>query len=276
VTWLPDRTLDHLQRLSEHPELPGARYRIVRELGRGGMGVVYLAEDTELDREVALKVIAAPAPPPVEQMLREARILAQLEHPGIVPVHDVGELPDGRAFYVMKLVRGRRLDEYVQQTAGAADRLRLFEKICQTVAFAHAQGVVHRDLKPQNIMVGEFGEVLVMDWGVAGVAGGAGRSDPRTDVFALGGLLEWLVTPRPKPLQAVCRKATAADPAARYDGAAALGSDVARYLDGLPVLAYRESIVERAGRWASRNRTAVLLVAAYLVMRALLLFFTGR
>src|SRR5262249_13106343 len=98
------------------------------------------------------------------RLIREARILAQLEHPGIVPVHDVGTLPDGRVFYTMKFVEGQRLDKYVEQMDSLPQRLRLFLRICDAVAFPHARGVLHRDLKPANVMVGSFGEVLVMDW----------------------------------------------------------------------------------------------------------------
>ena len=101
------------------------------------------------------------------RLLREAKIIAQLEHPGIVPVHDVGTLPDGRVFYTMKLVQGRRLDQQREELGGVPERLRTFQKICEAVSFAHAHNVLHRDLKPQNIMVGPFGEVLVMDWGLA-------------------------------------------------------------------------------------------------------------
>jgi len=101
------------------------------------------------------------------RMLREAQIIARLEHPGIVPVHDVGTLPDGRIYYSMKLVRGKRLDEYTREVTSNKDRLRKFQSVCDAVAFAHSHGVVHRDLKPQNIMIGAFGEVLVLDWGVA-------------------------------------------------------------------------------------------------------------
>src|SRR5205085_5288833 len=98
-------------------------------------------------------------------------ILARLEHPGIVPVHDFGELADGRLFYAMKHVRGERLDRWA--AAGPALRVRLdvFVRMCEAVAFAHAHGVIHRDLKPENVMVGEFGEVLVLDWGLATVKG---------------------------------------------------------------------------------------------------------
>jgi len=100
-------------------------------------------------------------------MIREAQIIARLEHPGIVPVHDVGVLPDGRVFYAMKFVRGVRLDEYAAHTISTRERLRKFQAVCDAVAFAHAHNVIHRDLKPQNIMIGSFGEVLVLDWGVA-------------------------------------------------------------------------------------------------------------
>ena len=99
-------------------------------------------------------------------------MIAGLEHPGIVPIHDVGTLPDGRVYYVMKLVQGRRLDQFCAGEPDVIARLRVFECICETVAFAHARGVLHRDLKPQNIMVGSFGEVLVLDWGIARVGAG--------------------------------------------------------------------------------------------------------
>jgi serine/threonine protein kinase len=137
------------------------------------MGTVYAADDLELQRRVALKVLAAPriTEEARERMLREARILARLEHPGIVPVHDVLILPDGRVAYAMKLVQGERLDAHAGRFRGLRERLRIFERICEAVAFAHAQGVIHRDLKPGNIMVGSFGEVLVLDWGVAKILG---------------------------------------------------------------------------------------------------------
>jgi serine/threonine protein kinase len=308
MTWLSDETLDHLGRLPDPPDVAGPRYRLLEEIGRGGMGIVYLAEDLQLQRQVALKVLSssAPAPAACERMLREARIIAGLEHPGIVPVHDAGVLPDGRVFYAMKLVRGQRLDAYSCQLYPLADRLRVFSKVCDAVAFAHAQGVLHRDLKPENLMVGEFGEVLVMDWGVAKtrhgpalapgptspgtVLGTAGFMSPeqargetdcldeRSDVYALGLILRYLVSGcgPPKRLRAICDKASAADPGLRYPAAGGLGDDIARFLDGLPVSAYRETLLERLGRTLSRNRTAVILVVTYLLMRTLLLFFARR
>src|SRR6185503_12470601 len=168
MRWLSDAAVDHLREVADRPDLAQTPYELQEPIARGGMGTVYRARDRRLDRDVAIKVMNAPAPAPaeLERMRNEARILARLEHPGILPVHDLGALPDGRLFYVMKLVRGQRLDEAIAEQPLHA-RLRTFGRICEAVAFAHAQGVVHRDLKPENVMVGPFGEVLVLDWGVA-------------------------------------------------------------------------------------------------------------
>jgi serine/threonine protein kinase len=315
--WLSDKALNHLERALDRPDLSGTKYELLEEIGRGGMGAVYRARDAELDREVALKVLHQPekSAGAAARMLREARILARLEHPSIVPVHDVGTLPDGRVFYVMKRVEGRRLDQFRATAPGLADLLRVFEKICEAAAFAHAQGIIHRDLKPENIMVGAFGEALVMDWGVAKVladgartAGGAiepagggtasgtvigtpgymapeqergevDQIDARADVYALGAILTFLLEGRsdvPRPLRAIAAKAMAADREKRYPGAKDLGADVARFAARLPVSAYRENVWERAVRLFVRFRTPILLVLAYLVMRSLVLFFTGR
>jgi len=178
MTRISDAALERLRDVADWPELTGNRYEIIGALGQGGMGTVFLARDRELEREVALKVLraAASTPETAIRLRREARIIARLEHPGIVPVHDVGRLPDGRVYYVMKLVRGVRLDHYAR-AALLTDLLRRFLRICETIGFAHAQSVVHRDLKPGNIMVGAFGEVLVMDWGIAKVGGEAGRRE---------------------------------------------------------------------------------------------------
>jgi eukaryotic-like serine/threonine-protein kinase len=167
---LPDTAVRRLQQVLSDPTPPGGRYTIEGVAGEGGMGTVYRARDHLLDRDVALKVLRADLAPPeaADRLRREARILARLEHPGIVPVHDVGTLADGRMYYVMKLVQGDRLDA-AARGAALPEVLRLFLRICDTVAFAHANGVIHRDLKPSNIMVGPFGEVLVLDWGIARV-----------------------------------------------------------------------------------------------------------
>ena len=286
MTWLSDDAVARLRQIAEAPDLTGTRYELVRELGRGGMGVVYEVRDSELERNVAMKVAT-------EEWTREARIIAGLEHPGIVPVHDSGTLADGRFFYTMKLVRGVRLDQWAAQAHGLTERLRLFARICEPVAFAHASGVVHRDLKPENVMVGELGTVLVMDWGVARafeehdgmVAGTMGymapeqargdRADARSDVFALGVLLRSLLAEPPRPLAAIIRKSTSPGPSDRYADARELREDILRFLDGEPVTAYREGLLERVGRWASRNRVLLALLAAYLVMR-LIVFLSVR
>ena len=343
MMWLSDRTVEHLKRVAEWPDLAETKYRLLEELGRGGMGTVFLAEDRVLGRRVALKVVGTGASDPAAaaRMLREARVIARLEHPGIVPVHDAGTLPDGRMFYAMKRIDGRRLDE-IAGGSPLPDRLRTFQKVCDAVAFAHAHGVLHRDLKPENIMVGPFGEVLVMDWGIARVVEAApepvppgpraapqestaegtivgtpaymspeqaaGRSDAvgrAADVYALGGLLYFLLTGKPPfdaeaagrrargeadlapvparradastpaALEAICGRAMAAEPGARYGSAEELAAEVARYLDGARVHAYREGPAEKAARVFARYRTPILLIAAYLLMRTLLLLY-GR
>jgi serine/threonine protein kinase len=302
VPYLPDDVIGHLRDVVVVPDFSATRYELLGEIGRGGMGTVYAGRDKQLDRRVALKVLNMldPSGQAAERMAEEARVLARLEHPGIVPVHDLGTLPDGRIFYAMKLVDGTRLDLYAKTAATLHERLRLFSRICETVAFAHAHGIIHRDLKPENMMVAQFGEVLVLDWGVAKIAGSRTTSsavigtpgymapeqaagatdqvDARSDVFSLGIVLQALAAPLPVPkrLQAIWRKAAASDRSVRYATALELSADVERFLAGEPVLAYRESALERLGRLASRHHTLVLLVAAYLVMRILLFFFTRR
>lgn len=152
------------------PQIEG--YEILSELGRGGMGIVYRARDTALDRDVAIKLLREPCPSDssiAHRFVDEARITGQLQHPGIPPVHQIGVSPDGRPFLAMKLIKGRTLDRLLAEPEARSGQnwLAVFEAICQAVGYAHAHGVIHRDLKPQNIMVGSFGEVQVMDWGLA-------------------------------------------------------------------------------------------------------------
>jgi tetratricopeptide (TPR) repeat protein len=154
------------------------RYTLLEEIARGGVGLVFRATDTVLGREVAVKVLQekfGPNSSAVGRFADEARIAAQLQHPAIPPVHDIGTLPDGRPFLAMKLIKGQTLDQLLAARSDpAAERGRfvaVFEQICQAVAYAHAHDVIHRDLKPANVMVGAFGEVHLMDWGLAKVLG---------------------------------------------------------------------------------------------------------
>jgi serine/threonine protein kinase len=153
-------------------------YELLEEIGRGGMGIVYRARDTALGRDVAVKLLSQRYPADsstAQRFLSEARITGQLQHPGIPAVHQVGTLADGRPFLAMKLIKGSTLESILKNRPDpSADRGRLlaiFEAVCQAVGYAHAHRIIHRDLKPANVMVGAFGEVQVMDWGLAKVLG---------------------------------------------------------------------------------------------------------
>ncbi len=146
------------------------RYEIVREHGRGGIGVVSRALDRELERTVAVKELHWLSPSTEARFVREAKITARLEHPGIVPVHEVGRWPDGTPFYAMKLVSGRSLRERIDACASLDDRLALVPNVlavADAIGYAHNEGIIHRDLKPSNVIVGDFGETVVIDWGLA-------------------------------------------------------------------------------------------------------------
>ena len=157
---------------SATPVDPDARYIDVELVGAGGMGTVMIARDARLGREVAVKRVAAD-PDDVDaaaRLAREASITARLEHPSIVPIYDAGLDPAGRAYYAMRLIRGRSLAEVIADTATLEARLslvRAFLAMCQAMAYAHRHGVLHRDLKPANVMIGEFDEVYLVDWGLA-------------------------------------------------------------------------------------------------------------
>ncbi len=233
------------------PSIPG--FEIARELARGGMGRVLAGRELALDREVAIKVLLPGAN--AERFLAESKITAKLPHPSIPPVYALGQLADSSPYLAMKLVRGRTLAEELKARPDVLHDLprfvQVFEQICQAVGFAHAQGIIHRDLKPANVIVGAFGEVQVMDWGLArelrsaefgarneGVAASSpeltqagaimgtpaymapeqARGEPvdaRADVFALGGILGNILTGR-SPFAGTSavetvRKAAAAD-----------------------------------------------------------------
>src|SRR5579864_1791545 len=281
MKFLPDQVVARLHTQMQSPDLSGTRYRALRFLGHGGMGSVWLAEDSVLQRPVALKILAAEnsSADLAARLMKEAIVLECLEHPGIVPVHDAGTLADGRTFYCMKHVEGQTLDRYALKLP-LRERLRLVQRIAEPLAFAHSRGIIHRDLKPANVMVGSFGEVLIMDWGLAKLIGASGASpatatqvsgheftravqdpigsgalapanatahgtvlgtpgymapeqergevnliDQRTDVFALGSILKYLLQEPPgsrqsegyaRPLRALCAKAMSAEMSSRY------------------------------------------------------------
>jgi serine/threonine-protein kinase len=234
-----------------HPQARG-RYTLTQLHARGGIGQVWRARDADLGRDVALKEPRpdqAGSPALLARLLEEARITGQLEHPGIVPVYELARHPrDGRPFYTMRFVKGRTLAEaardfHARRRAGQAEALELrellgaFVAVCNAVAYAHSRGVLHRDLKGQNVVLGDFGEVVVLDWGLAKLigegggtvlgepvavepgsredtvqgqvlgtpgfmapeqaAGDAGRVDRRTDVYGLGALLYQVLTGEP-------------------------------------------------------------------------------
>lgn len=183
------------------PEMPRKspdRYQLLGEIARGGMGVILKGRDKDLGRDIAFKVLKAESsnrPGVVQRFIEEAQIGGQLQHPGIIPIYDLGHFADGRPYFAMKLVKGHTMASLMTDQSPTSDRgkmLQIFLQVCQTIAYAHAKGVIHRDLKPSNIMVGAFGEVLVMDWGLAKVLsrGGIADEERANQVLSAPGLIE--------------------------------------------------------------------------------------
>ncbi len=238
-----DAALDRLGLLIAEDNAPlglvlDGRYRVVSRLARGGMGEIFRASDLRLRRDVALKVLGAglSAPAWTARFRDEALTMSRIDHPGVVPIHDLGVLPDGRAWYAMKVVDGRTLDAVLAAEGDLRTRVRLLVQVTAVVQHAHERGVIHRDLKPANVMVGANAQVYVLDWGIAKVrdefrlAGAAGPQpgpgktgagdvlgtleymppeqargeaaaiDARSDVYALGALLYEMLAGRP-PVQ---------------------------------------------------------------------------
>ncbi|MCR9293514.1 MAG: WD40 repeat domain-containing serine/threonine-protein kinase [bacterium] len=175
------------------PEIPDrqsdSRYQLQGEIARGGMGAIIKGRDTDLGRELAIKVLLdshKDRPEIIERFVEEAQIGGQLQHPGIVPVYELGQFPDERPFFTMKLIKGQTLAAILLKRKSPGEDwpklLGIFEQVCQTMAYAHSKGVIHRDLKPANIMVGAFGEVQVMDWGLSKVLRQGGVADEEKSI----------------------------------------------------------------------------------------------
>ena len=229
-----------LRTLGDEPSMPelrpsSDRYRVLELIGRGGMGEVYLAFDQDLKRRVALKLVRGSGVQQAARFLEEAQVMAQLEHPNIVPVYDIGLTSSSRFYYTMRVVKGRTLstvfsglikgDVDITREFSLTRLIQILLQIIQTMSYAHAKGVLHRDLKPSNLMLGEHGEVQVLDWGLSKVMEALGIEtsyqsltadghvvgtphymapeqaagepvDARTDLYALGVILYELLTLR--------------------------------------------------------------------------------
>lgn len=310
------------------PERVGP-YRILREIGSGGMGVVYEAEQLNPRRLVALKVMRAATLQDdlqVRMFHREIEALARLTHPAIAGVYDAGETDDGQHFFAMELIEGRPLTEYAQLSRlTLTDRLHLFARVCEAIQYAHQRGVIHRDLKPANILVDDDGKPHVLDFGLARfldhhmdvtrslpqgqvllgtlpyMSPEQTRSegqdlDIRTDVYSLGVILYEMLTgqypyevtgqlaevlrniaeaqpARPSTIQrrinneieTICLRALAKDRRRRYPSAEALGEDVRRYLQGLPIEAKRDSALYVLRKMATRHSFETLILATLII-----------
>jgi len=178
----------------ERAPVGAGHYRILSEIDRGGMGVVMRGHDDDLGRDVAVKILhekAAQDPVLVQRFVEEAQIGGQLQHPGIVPVYELGLMADERPYFTMKIVKGRTLEALLAEREDPSSERRrflaIFESVCQTMGYAHSRGVIHRDLKPSNVMVGAFGEVQLVDWGLAKVLTGTSsvRDRPQSDTSSI-------------------------------------------------------------------------------------------
>ncbi len=300
----------------------GEKYDVTGQVGAGGMKLVQRAHDRNADRDVALAMLRKDAPRSSQErrFLREARITAALEHPNIVPVHEIGLDAGKRPYFTMKLLGGENLHDILQHlNAGEAAylkqyppsrRLEIFQNVCHAMAFAHSRGVVHLDLKPANIQVGSFGEVLVLDWGLSKILAGstvvlpellrevpvdgAVRGTPgymapeqergdftaldqRTDIFALGAVLkalvkgQWPQRKAPAALTAIVAKAMTLAPHDRYQTVESLARDVRAFLGGYAVSAQNVGLGALFWLLVKRHKAVFAVITGSLVTITVLL-----
>ncbi len=267
------------------PEIPD--FRLTDVLGRGGMGTVYLAEQISLGREVALKVVNCSA----VGIADEARTIAQLHHPNIVQVYAAGTVQN-QSWFAMELMRGKTANHSPFASAEAVARLGV--QIAEALAYAHRCGVIHRDVKPSNIFIGENGMAKLGDFGLANSTGDggtrrymapelldSGKATESSDQYALGVTLQELVgrvvpnapsgglgSGRPTDFAAICARAAAQDPSHRYESMDAMIDDLRRFLAGKPVAANPPSLFRRFRLFARRNPLAVSGIAAASILLA--------
>ena len=262
------------ERPREPPEIPD--FRLTDILGQGGMGTVYLAEQVSLGREVALKVVNRPA----VGIADEARTVAQLHHPNIVQVYAAGTAQD-QSWFAMELMRGKTANH--SPFASAEEVARLGVQIAEALSYAHRCGVIHRDVKPSNIFIGENGIAKLGDFGLANSTcdGGTrrymapelldcGKATEASDQYALGVTLQELVGSRvPSDFAAICAKATAQDVSRRYENMDAMLDDLRRFLAHKPVAANPPSLFRRLRLFVRRNPLAASgIVAASILLAA--------
>ena len=267
------------------PEIPD--FHIKSLLGRGGMGTVYLAEQISLGREVALKVVQQPSqpsqPPQTSQtsqtLPNEARTIAQLHHPNIVQVYAAGTA-QGQSWFAMELMRGKTANH--STFASAEDIARLGVQIAEALSYAHRCGVIHRDVKPSNIFIGENGIAKLGDFGLANSTGDGGtrrymapelldgcKATEASDQYALGVTLRELAPEGDVDFVAICAKATAQAPSRRYESMDAMIDDLRRFLAHKPVVANPPSLFRRFRLFVHRNPLAASgIVAASILLAA--------
>jgi hypothetical protein len=277
----------------EHP-VPSGRYVEGGELGRGGMGRVRAGYDALLGRTLALKRAKDDSPEAEARLFAEARITASLDHPGIITVLDAARGEDGGLYYVMRVVEGASFRGVIAEERPRSERVRLVLSVAQAMAYAHERGIVHRDLSPGNVRVGQHGEVVVMDWGLAATLAEAARggtrcgtpgftapelregaaSGPQADVFSLGALLHLALTSEPpaarlrrparvpSDLWAIVTKCLAPQPSHRYPTAQPLEHDLRAWLDGGRVLAHHDRPWTPALRLSRRHPVALAVGAS--------------